>query len=253
MSKHYMEEVSTGVFRLNSDEPGPDTYEHNNIILYRFMDQFYICREHLDEMSQEEVSHLCRARLKFPQLITAVNGRVKEYFKRLINSISPRKILEIGAGESPLFPQPPAGMEYAMADADIEVKKGLRAESEFNEFSGEDPVLNYPDNHFDMAVAVFVLQFPFPLTQVAEIYRCLADDGVMVANIYRRQPTANASLREEFSSAGLIVHAITDPESLCKAHEYWIIGKNKDKVIACAATLHDIIQDSMLVTPPTTS
>lgn len=83
-----VEEISEGVYKLCCDDAGPESFEYNGFMLYRFMDKFYISNEHLDEMSRTEVNSLCRARA-LPELITGVNKQVKEFFSLVRTCIQP--------------------------------------------------------------------------------------------------------------------------------------------------------------------
>lgn len=224
-----MEEISEGVFKLCCDDAGPESFEHNGFMLYRFMDKFYILTEHLDEMSRAEVNSLCRARARFPELITDVNKQVKEIFRLFVQAYDPRNILEIGAGRHPLFTISPAGVEYVLADADADVRKGLNNEANFKEFSESLPKLNYQDGYFHLIIAIFVMQFPFCDLQIYELSRCLSDDGVCIVNVYRRSPEARTKLIDVLIRTGLIVKVLPDPQNLCRSHEYWIIAKNLKK------------------------
>lgn len=229
MERIEVEEISEGVFKLCCDDAGPESFEHNGIILYRFMDRFYVLNEHLDEMSRAQVNSLCRARARFPELITDVNLQVKEFFRIFVQAYRPRSILEIGAGRHPLFDPAPDGVDYVLADADTDVKGGLNDEAAFKEFSESSPRLAYKDGHFHLIVAIFVMQFPFCDLQVEEMSRCLAVDGVCIVNVYRRRPEARQALMDALLGAGLIVNVHPDPNRLCRAHEYWIIAKTPEK------------------------
>ncbi|MFC0711474.1 methyltransferase domain-containing protein [Azorhizophilus paspali] len=238
---HDVEEVSEGVFKLRDKNVGPDVIEYDGGRLYRFMDGFYVRREHLDEMSPAEVSSLCRARLGVPQSINPVNKEVKENFRLLTRRLGARNILEIGAGRHPLFESAPTGTFYALADADEEVRGGLTEPNEFNEFSESAPDLKYRDGQFDLIVAVFVFQFPFYPAQISEVARCLAQDGVLVANVYRRRIESRIILKEQFLSSGLNVKSISDPKKLCRDHEYWVIGRTQENIDECVKLLLELI------------
>ncbi|MGU2752724.1 hypothetical protein [Pseudomonas aeruginosa] len=236
-----VEEISEGVYKLCCDDAGPESFEYNGFMLYRFMDKFYISNEHLDEMSRTEVNSLCRARARFPELITGVNKQVKEFFRSFVHAYSPRSILEIGAGRHPLFDTSPIGVEYVLADADTDVKNGLDEKTDFKEFSESSPKLIYEDGYFHLIIAIFVMQFPFCSPQIEELSRCLADDGVCIVNVYRRRPEARKDLINALTMAGLIVKVLPDPQNLCRDHEYWAIAKDSKKAEQCLSVLSSIV------------
>lgn len=235
-----IKEVVEGVFKLFQGT-GERCIHHNGEFLYRFMDCFYIRKEHLYELSPDEVSNLCRARSLFPELITDVNDVVQSIFKKLVLRVSPTSLLEIGSGSRPLLSSPPPGFVYVMSDADQSVIVGSVNGAEFCEFSSTNSTLPYGDNYFDMVVAVFVLQFKFYEEQISELYRCIAPNGVFVANVYRRPPAAGNELCMQFESKGFNVLRIPDPQSLCSDHEYWIISKCKSRMHSVSSLLNALL------------
>ncbi|ERV77717.1 hypothetical protein Q058_02847 [Pseudomonas aeruginosa BL04] len=231
-----IEEVVDGVFKLQGG--GDRCIEHNGERLYRFMDSFYIRKEHLYELTPDEVSNLCRARSRYPQLITDVNDLVQSIFRRLVSQVNPSSLLEIGSGSRPLLSPPPESILYVMSDADQSVMMGTASKAQFCEFSSTNSMLPYEESFFDMVVAVFVLQFNFYEAQISELYRCIAPQGIFVANVYRRPSHASKQLCAQFESKGFNVRRIEDPQSLCSGHEYWLISKCADKIAKTAEQLH---------------
>lgn len=232
-----VEEICDGVFKLLQGSGGK-CIEYNGEVLYRFMDCFYIKKEHLHELSAEEVSNLCRARARYPELITNVNSLVQAIFLKLVRQANPQKLLEIGSGSRPLLSTPPEHFLYVMSDADQSVVMSHSAsKAQFCEFSSTNSKLPYGEEFFDMVIAVFVLQFKFYDAQISELYRCIAQEGVFVANVYRRSPAASKELCEQFESKGFKVFRILDPQSLCSAHEYWLVSKSQGQIQRIAALL----------------
>ncbi|MNG33298.1 hypothetical protein D3C84_1195190 [compost metagenome] len=66
---------------------------------------------------------------------------------------------------------------------------------------------------------------------------------MLIANVYRRPQDARLELINEFKAAGFSVSILSDPEKLCKIHEYWVIGKSEEKNIAAINLIKSIISD----------
>jgi len=240
---HKLIEVEQGVFRLVDDDQGADVVHRNGEPLYRFMDNLYIRQQHLHLLTPEEVTNLCRARSSNPQLISGANARVKDVFLNYLERTTPKVVFEIGAGKLPLINTAPPGMIYILSDADPEAGEDISSDNNFCVFSSSDFRLGYGDSYFDVVVAVFVFQFHVYTKQIAELYRCIASNGVLIANVYRRPQDARLDLINDFKAAGFFVSVLSDPEKLCKIHEYWIIGKSEEKNTAAINLIESIISD----------
>src|SRR5690606_19125394 len=100
-------------------------------------------------------------------------------------------------GKLPLMTVAPAGMKYVLSDADANAGEDL-SEDSFCVFSRSDYRLDYDDNYFDLIVAIFVFQFDVYKKQIAELHRCIANGGTLIANVYRRPQDARLELINEF-------------------------------------------------------
>jgi len=240
---HKFIEVEQGVFRLTGDDQGADIIQRNGEPLYRFMDNLYIREQHLHLLSPKEVTNLCRARSNNPQLIGGANTRVKTIFLKYLELTTPKTVFEIGAGKLPLMTVAPAGMKYVLSDADANAGEDL-SEDSFCVFSRSDYRLDYDDNYFDLIVAIFVFQFDVYKKQIAELHRCIANGGTLIANVYRRPQDARLELINEFEAVGSTGSILSDPENLCKAHQYWIIGKNKEQNLTSLKLMESIISNN---------
>jgi hypothetical protein len=240
---HKFIEVEQGVFQLTGNDQGDEVVERNGEQLYRFMDNLYIRQQHLHLLSPGEVTNLCRARSNNPQLIGGANARVKKILLKYLERTVPKAVFEIGAGKLPLISTAPPEMIYVLSDADPQAGEDIPNEDNFCIFSSSEYKLNYSDNYFDVVVAIFVFQFHVYPKQIAELHRCIASNGILIANVYRRPQSARLELINEFEAAGFFVSILSDPEELCKTHEYWIIGKNKEINITTTNILESIIAD----------
>lgn len=202
----------------------------------RFMDFFYL-RCPPDELTHIEVSALCRKRLENPEIISPANNKVRDIFRNLIYALEPKTVLEVGAGNRPILSEgdPKAiGIKYTKADAD----PGFN-----NEFSGNKSKLEFPDNYFDLAAAVFVLHFHFYEEQISELSRCLSIDGVFVANVYCRTQQSREKLKQSFEDKGLKVLTRNDFLELCRHHEFWIVGKDDQRLQVVSSVLDGILEN----------
>lgn len=240
MNKKFIE-VEAGVFQLEPGAQGGNIEYKDGKPLYRFMDSLYIREQNLHLLSPEDVTNLCRARSNNIDLIGGANYRVKEIFRKYLEIASPSIIFEIGAGTLPLMTAAPVGMTYILSDADPKAANEVSDGENFCVFSKSDYKLSYEDNYFDLVVAVFVFQFKVYEQQIKELYRCIGESGIILANVYRRPQGSRADLTKEFKSVGFFVSILDDPEKLCKEHEYWIIGKSESSNSAAAAIFRSII------------
>lgn len=245
MTENDFEMVTPGVLKIVKNEKGPADINFQGMKYFRFMDFFYTQKQNLDELLPEEVSNLCRARAKYPSLISPVNTTVREIFKSLAHSICPSSLLEIGAGMHPVFStNAPEAMRYVLSDADSEVvAHHINVKTECYIFSEINCQLPLKEDDFEMVIAVFVLHFPFHKSQLDEIHKRLKSTGVVVANVYRRNPTSREVLLEEMKCAGFKVKQVSDPRELCANHEYWILGKQDAQIENCASLLMGLISN----------
>jgi hypothetical protein len=246
MSSELFREITPGVLKIDSDERGPAEVEYENSIYFRFMDYFYIQNNNLDELTSEQVSNLCRARALYPHLITLTNDAVRNIFKVLAQAVKPHSLLEIGAGRNPVFKMGDSSTpdRYILADADPEVIDHYKNLSrECYNFSHDFCELPDLDNFFEMAIAVFVLHFPFYESQLLEIKKRLKPSGIVVANVYRRSNASREILTQGIEKLGFEIIKIQDPKNLCKNHEYWIFGEEKSSIENCANKLMEIIME----------
>ncbi|MCK9779836.1 class I SAM-dependent methyltransferase [Pseudomonas syringae] len=242
MNNRTFEMVEPNVLKVLGAEKGPGETEYEGKTYYRFMDFFYTYTPFLDELSADEVNNLCRARAKFPDLISQTNIDVRKLFKQIAVELAPKTFLEIGAGSHPIFQsQPQNCTKYIISDADPEVIEKLRSFGNACQiFSSSECKLHFDDGHFELVMAVFVLHFPFYKNQLAELYRVMSPSGAMIANVYRRTMEAKNQLSSDIENAGFKIHKVHDYKKLCKDHEYWIVGKDLKFLHSCARTLNRI-------------
>lgn len=244
MSENVLEEIEVGVLKIKGDKPGPDKVDYKGETYYRFMDFFYIQNCSLDELEPAQVSNLCRARAKYPNLISVVNHDVREVFKKLTEAVRPTNLLEIGVGLNPIFGSDGYKPEfYILADADTEIV--MHYENLNNDcyvFSKDVCEIPDFDNFFEMVIAIFVMHFPFHKNQLLEIKKRLKKSGIVVANVYRRDFASRERLARDMADVGFKIMKVQDSHNLCRDHEYWVLGQEDAHVKKCAYELEGIIK-----------
>jgi hypothetical protein len=243
MKKKPLHEIEPGVLKLESKKPGPPSLSHDGTTYYRFMDFLYIQNRDFDDLAPEVVSNLCRARAKYPHLISVVNQDVRRIFRALVEILEPMSLLEIGSGKSPIFGIADCKIDqYILADADSEVVKH-QINLNRNCYKFSDGICEIPskDILFDMAIAIFVLHFPFYPNQIAELYKRMKKSGVFIANVYRRDSASRKKLTFDITNAGFEIIKVQDVDNLCREHEYWILGKEDKYIQNCALALKEIL------------
>ncbi|MDA8520202.1 hypothetical protein [Acidovorax sp. NCPPB 4044] len=225
--------VCDGIYR-NDGDAGPKDVLFENQKLIRFMDKFYL-RCDPEHLTAVEVSVLCAERAKDPSVVLGPNGDVRTIFKKYISLLQPKRFLEIGAGNNPIFSGVEAqelGVAYSTCDADPKYA---------DLFSGQSSELSYSDGFFDMASAVFVLHFRFYEAQVSELFRCLANSGIFVANVYWRSQESRKGLAKMFLDAGFSLSIVPDEQRICRDHEYWILGKRDSDVAEAGIKFREVL------------
>lgn len=225
---NFLRKLEEGVFVIKdkSCDP-PKNLLIDGIAHYRFMDNFYVICP-LDELAKDQVVALCREREKFTHLTGdgTPNGKVRDILRNFAIRSEPNTLLEIGAGKSPCAPKPNAKQTFILSDFDDRYcHQTQRSDfSRYLTFSDERP-LDFVENYFDVMLASFVFQFPIYPSQLREISRCLALDGTLLCNMYRRTTDSRNALAEQLRRLGLRTTTISDPANLCQNHEYWVIQK----------------------------
>lgn len=219
----------------NSELEAPRCIAHDGLSYHRFMDRFFVRSEQLDELDLPDVLALCRARAAYESSIGPANDEVKRLFRKLVASIAPSHLVEIGAGARPLYEGATLPFGYSTLDADVQlISDGA---SGLTRFCSEFAATGLEDQSVDMVVAIFVFQFRVYVNQLQEISRILSPQGVMVVNVYRRSPISRAILIQQLESFGLLVDVVPDVNQVCQTHEYWVVGKSLDQLGLVSAEL----------------
>lgn len=215
-----LEEIKPGAIYQVSHDFGPETISIRGTTFVRFMNKFYV-RESTQKLDEAEVIALCRARSEL-ETVGPINQSVKNIITKFVNRLSPLSILEIGSGTQPALKSGTSFKQYTLSDADPKtVAQNKKQGRECVKF-GKDDKLPYPEEHFDIAIAVFVFHFKIYDSQITELYRCLKLTGALIANVYLLTENERKDLALDLEKQGFNVIRINDPSTSCKNNEYWI-------------------------------
>lgn len=194
----------------------------------RFMDFIYLPREP-EELSEEQVVAVNEIRQRYMDILAerAINLHVRDLVLRLVQYVAPNSVLELGAGYNPIFGHPPEGMNYWIADLNEKAIEAVRKEGLEGFVFKSDGILPLDPGTVDLMVAIFVLQFRFSVAQIATLAQVLTNDGVMVANVYRRSEESRDKLLRLFAFTGFEALILEDPSKLCRGHEYWCLYRDR--------------------------
>lgn len=208
-------------------EEAPKQLTHSGVEFYRFMDRFFVREAELDQLSLPDVISLCRAREKYSDSIGAANEAVKNVLRMFVAQTTPNRVVEIGAGARPLFNGDTKVFEYLALDADLESMAQVSARKD--KFCSQTSNTSIEDASVDLIVAVFVFQFRIYDSQLDEIARILAPEGLLLFNVYRRTEQSKRRLVADLERRGLSVARLSDPHNVCQDHEYWLAVRHREQ------------------------
>lgn len=215
------EKICDGVFKVNEKGNSVVLIEGQNH--YRLMDFFYTAVP-ADELSSEQVSKLCQARVKEERCFQGANKAIKELFNSFLKIHNSKSVLEVGAGTNPILTEEEAenyGINYIKSDAD----------DKYQDLSCHfDENADLPNKNFDVVIALFVLHFKFYPHQIEEIFKHIKDDGIFLANVYNRSDESRILLISDFENAGFKVNIIKDPKNSCRDNYYLMASKREDVI-----------------------
>ncbi len=205
--------------------PHPAVVEYCGETYVRFHDFIYLERP-LDELDKCQVFSVCRLRDQFAgDSGMHPNLRVREKIRQVAEVLSPKVLLELGPGNSPLFSASSTNFQYKLADLDEEVVRNLTSNGYSATLFDDDSLLPTADSSIDVIVAIFVFQFSLSATQIDEIVRVLCSNGLLVANVYRRSESSRKCLRSEFEDRGCKISIVDDSSEIGHNHQYWVVGR----------------------------
>ena len=209
------------------DEIGanPPSIECEGTTYFRFHDFIYVSKQ-LEELDEHQVLAVCTLRDEFAtaQQLTP-NRRVKEVFIDVVRAFGPKLLLELGPGTHPLFEPGTEGFRYELLDLNEDNVRHLMRDGHHASVFKEGMPLHLEARSVDLVVAIFVFQFHIAQSQMDEMVRVLSQTGLIVANVYRRLPSARKQLRDHFENRGCEVKVIKRAHGVEHDHEYWVIGR----------------------------
>lgn len=156
-----------------------------------------------------------------------VNTTVRKYFLKLIQVVEPTTMLELGPSVNPLISQPSQPNNCFLADFSKEAIVSLKKQNLICEHFGVNDKLRFSNNSIDLIFSIFVLQFNVSVNQIGELNRVLSDDGLVIANVYKRSSNSKEKLLKRFELQGFKCVLVRDSYNLCEKHEYWFLYKGK--------------------------
>ncbi|MFN8290253.1 MAG: methyltransferase domain-containing protein [Chitinophagaceae bacterium] len=197
---------------------------------YRFLDFIFIPAGTLN-LSKEQVIIINSIRSKYleqhPQF--QKNSEVRKYFLELIKQLKPKTILEFGPDSNPLLSEPQDSIEKIfLVDFDHNSISYLKKSGiEAIHFDGSVS-LKIPDNFVEFIFSIFVFHFEVSSSQIKELYRVLAEDGILIANVYKLLSEERKTVMQRMIDSGFKIKVTADNNQVCDNHEFWLLYKSID-------------------------
>ena len=205
----------------------PNIISINNKEYFRFCD-FILIPCQTDLLTPQQVVNVNKLRAKYyeshPQF--TVNKKIRKVFYALINIWKPKTILEFGPGSNPIKFEDNIDIEIQFSDFNEDSVSILNAEGLKCSYFDKQGKLNIENNSIDAIISIFVFQFDISQNQINEMFRVLSNDGIVIANIYKRSNKSRMELLNKFHLSGFTSQIIKDYNEICNQHEYWFFFKN---------------------------
>ena len=217
-------EQTEGVLFALGPGPHPQSIRHNGQSYFRFHDFIYV-KNRIEDLNQQQVIAVCELRDRFAtEQQLAPNRRVRECFRTAVLGLNPRTLLEIGPGNRPLYTSDETKFRYELLEIDHSAACNLEQLGySVSVFNSQTP-LTLESCSVDLIVAAFVFQFFVSPHQIDEITRVLHNDGLVLANVYRRSTASRRELKDLFATKKLHTAVIKHNHGIGYNHEYWVIG-----------------------------
>jgi len=209
----------------------PEVLIVNGMRHFRFCDFIYL-PDYPENLSPDQVVTANTIRSHFYGILPQfnINSLIRRNFELFLSVWNPKRVLEIGPNTNPLLNSVCEGIKNIyMADLDRDALENIKSLGLSCQYFGMDSKLNLEDRSIDFIFAIFVFHFNFSENQIFECNRVLSENGVFIANIYKRQSESKNKLLEIVKRCGFSITTIVDELNLCKGHEYWFLYKNYDE------------------------
>lgn len=217
--------VAEGIYLLDPtlETTGPVRLQIRGRTYERLMDYLYtpIPLERLTR-GQIHVINMLREDLILGKYIGGTDNQIKDNFAEAIRSVGAERVLEWGCGFDSLRTRLP-GVDYGAIDIDPWVISYQRGKGTVCQLPEE--VQEEISGKINVIPSIFVFQFGITDHDVSVMSKVLADDGFVLANVYRRSPESRFRLRKKLTARGLNVVRRRDRQNLCKGNEYWLASK----------------------------
>ena len=215
------------IYYCDTFEKNPKCIVINGSKYFRFIDIIYIPTK-TELLTNEQIIDINDLRNKyFHSLINKdVNEHVRKVVSDTVKRVSAQTILEFGAGYRPLFHAESFNhFTYYIADLNPKAVSECKSKGFDSFLFNDNSLLPLSDESIDLVFSIFVFQFRISFNQIKEFSRILRKKGVILANVYRRNFKSKSNLLKAFNKEGFYFDIISDPEKICKNHEYWCLYK----------------------------
>ena len=224
--KARLEKVLDEVFVGIGPGPWPERLILDEKEYYRFHDFIYITSP-LDELSEAQVVKVCDLRnVHATEEHLEPNNMIRRYFNAVKEVCEPSLILEVGPGKSPLYAVRNENFEYILAELDKTAVNYLSDHGYRAIAFDSKSTLSVESGSADLILGLFVFHFSFSQLQINELARAIANDGLLLINVYRRSKSSRKELENMFQRSGFSVKTMTLNDGVGYDHEYWFVSKN---------------------------
>jgi len=199
----------------------------NNKVHYRFCDFIYIPdgTEYLTDRQVRTVNKI-REKYIFSHPQYKVNKEIHNCFLGLVKFWRPKTILEVGPGKNPLITNPTNGInKIYLADLRFRNKEINNGNCISRLRFCTNDNLNINNFSIDCIFAIYVFHFWISKTQINEFYRVLSQDGILLANVYRRSKKSKDTLSSDFKDIGFNLTKVPFFIPNHNNNEFWFISK----------------------------
>lgn len=204
-------------------------------IYTRFMNFIYMpCETH--ELTREQCIAVNDLRSIFfeKHADKAVNFSVKKRIASLINTLcagTQKRLLEYGCGHHTLFDFLDTNIDYTGVDISLSAIEKQKAKNAKGNYLVINDALPIKDQSIDILVSVFVFHFQVTQFQLAELYRILDKNGVMIFNLYLLSQELRKTLFLQLTALGFTYHREIDRDAFCQNHEYCFLATNPNSAL----------------------
>ncbi len=239
IGQHSYQEYGHHIFyciTYSSANPSPKKVTINDQTYTRFLDFIYMpCETH--ELTREQCIAVNDIRNIYYE--THKNMSINKTVKRRISTVvdgmcinNKRTLLEFGCGFETIYPLLNSDIIYIGADISLSAINSNKEKSPKGSYIVVDEEqMPIKDKSIDLLVSIFVFHFKISHQQLSELFRILSDDGAMIFNLYLLPKQQRETLFFHLAKIGFTYHRESDPDQLCRDHEYCFLATNPNSLL----------------------